>query len=69
MREETTKEKELDVFKSCLYDFWGEKPTKRAIVAAWKDYLDSASEDYEIEKDWYKLSKEEKEKLYDAAGL
>ena len=69
MKKQTTKNHELELFKSCLHDFWGEEPTKRAILAAWRDCLDCVSEDYEVEESWYKLSKEEKEELYKVAGV
>lgn len=65
----TTKEQELELFKSCLFDFWGEEPTKRAIVEAWKDYLDAVKADYEVPAAWYKLTMDEKRMLYKAAEL
>lgn len=45
----TGKEQLLYEFSSTLEDFWGEEPTKRSIVAAWKDYLDCVGEsEYEF---------------------
>lgn len=65
----TNKEKELEMFETCLFDFLGEEPTKRKIVEAWKDYVSSLEENYEVPKAWYKLTMEEKRKLYKVAGL
>ena len=65
----TTKQKELELFESCLFDFWGEEPTKRKIAEAWKDYLDSVDGDYNVDKKWYTLTMNEKRKLYKVAGL
>ena len=65
----TTKENELHMFEACLFDFWGEEPTKRAIVQAWKDYLDTVKENYEVPKEWYALTMDEKRKLYKIAEL
>lgn len=31
---EETKEQLLNEFEGCLFDFWGEEPTKRKIVEA-----------------------------------
>ena len=31
------KQIELENFKITLADFWGEEPTKRGVVQAWKD--------------------------------
>lgn len=63
------KEQLLSEFESCLYDFWGGEPTKTGIKKAWKDYLDSVKENEEIPKTYYKLTKDEREKLYCLAGL
>lgn len=65
----TDKNKELNAFEGCLIDFWGEEPTKRGITEAWKDYLDTLSGDFDFPKAWYKLTMEEKRKLYRVAGL
>lgn len=65
----TDKKKEIEAFKSCLDDFWGEEPTKRGIVSAWKDYIDSLRETYDVPASWYKLTMEEKRELYRTAGL
>ena len=65
----TTKENELHMFETCLFDFWGEEPTKREILHAWRDYLDAVKENYEVSEDWYKLTMDEKRKLYKVAGL
>lgn len=63
------KEDLLKEFESTLFDFWGEKPTKRKIQEAWRDYLDAIKADEPVEKEWYKLTKEEKEHLYKVAEL
>lgn len=63
------KEQLISEFESCMNDFWGEEPTKRGIVTAWKDYLDSVSESEQVDNRFYTLSKTEKQHLYDVAGL
>lgn len=65
----TDKEKELKAFEVCLFDFWGEEPTKKGIVDAWKDYVLTLEENYEVPKEWYNLTMEEKRRLYKVAGL
>ncbi len=59
----------LNQFEVTLEDFWGEEPTKTTIKEAWVDFLDSVSEGETVPKEYYKLSKEEREKLYKLAGL
>lgn len=66
---ETTKNQLLSEFESCLFDFWGEEPTRRKIVEAWRDYLDSIKESEPVQKSWYRLNKDEKENLYRIAGI
>ena len=68
-KETTTKQKELELFENCLFDFWGEEPTKKKIVEAWKNYLDTVDENYNVDKKWYTLTMEEKKQLYKVAGL
>lgn len=60
------KQIELENFKITLADFWGEEPTKRGVVQAWKDYVDLLED---APEEWKKLTKEEKEELYEEAGL
>lgn len=59
----------LHQFETCLYDFWGEEPTKATIKEAWIDYLDCLSESENIPKSYYKLNKEERERLYKVAEV
>lgn len=59
----------LNQFESTLKDFWGEEPTRTAIKEAWADFLDSVSKNETVPKEYYKLSKEEREKLYKLAGV
>lgn len=59
----------LNQFEVTLIDFWGEEPTRNGIKAAWKDFLDSVSESEIVPQEYYKLSKEEREHLYNKAGL
>lgn len=65
----TTKEQLLNEFESCLFDFWGEEPTRRKISEAWRDYLDSVKECEYIPKSYYTLSRCEREHLYKIAGI
>ena len=61
----SAKEELLKDFELTLYDFWGEKKTKRAFLEAWKDFLDSLKDSGQhIPKKWYSLSKAERERLY-----
>lgn len=65
-----TKEQLLDEFSGCLFDFWGEEPTRTRIKEAWSDFLDTVREgDKTIPKSYYKLDKLERERLYREAGL
>lgn len=65
----TTKEKLLKEFEGCLFDFWGEEPTKTKIKEAWYDFLDTVKESEEVPKSYYTLTKDERERLYEIAGL
>lgn len=68
-KQATTKEKELEIFESNLLDFVGEEPTKRKIIESWKNYLVLLSNYFAVSDAWYKLTMEEKRKLYSVAGL
>lgn len=65
----TTKKRLLEEFESCLFDFWGEEPTRRKISEAWRDYLDCIKETEAVPKKWYTLAKDERENLYRIAGV
>lgn len=59
----------LNEFESCLNDFWGENPTRTGIKEAWRDFLDTVRESEPIPKSFYTLTKAERERLYNIAGL
>lgn len=63
------KENLLEQFESCLFDFWGEEPTRRGIVDAWIDFMDSVREDEDVPKEYYRLTMDEKRRLYRVAGI
>ena len=64
-----TKESLINQFELTLKDFWGEKISKIEIVRAWKDFLNTVSETEIVPKNYYILTKEEKQKLYQIAEL
>lgn len=60
----TTKEKLLKEFEGCLFDFWGEEPTKTKIKEAWYDFLDTVKESEKVphtinigKERWYYMRK------------
>lgn len=59
----------LNQFECCLLDFWGEEPTRTKIKEAWSDFLDAVSESEHVPKEYYKLTKSEREKLYSFADI
>lgn len=65
----TTKEKLLKEFEGCLFDFWGEEPTKTKTKEAWYDFLDTVKESEKVPKSYYTLTKDERKRLYKIADL
>lgn len=69
-KEKTEPKKDLlSQFEVTLYDFLGEDPTRTAIKEAWRDFLDAVAENEEVPKTYYRLTKAEREKLYQLAGV
>lgn len=59
----------LSQFEVTLFDFWGEEPTRTKIKEAWSDFLGTVAETEDVPKEYYKLTKEERENLYKLAGI
>lgn len=69
-KEQTEPKKDLlSQFEVVLFDFWGEEPTRTAIKKAWGDFLDAVAENEIVPKEYYKLTKAERENLYKLAGV